>query len=323
MRDTDDIRSSIIDFWKAVLLAVVAFAVIVVYVFVSCALDWKHEQERLELLAKQKAVEKVGKITAVAFVNTWNMADVGILGVDQKRTAEPLNIGEEYYVGALRYYDTSDGAVFDHVLEVTPDDPTFTNPVITVGYSKYIHVKYSIDGGDGSYLISGETDVGDKTGERLYTIVTDGEVYNDPLDGAWGEGVMTFTIPINGLNGLEVNIDSEDISEDMRQYNYIVTERLGDVYSDAPSEYADRIRKVYTSHVIVEGWKSDPRERRDGKSLAPTPEVSVLIRIKHYGEWDLTADEFDLLKFKISEFSNINNRKFSPYTTIEYVGNLK
>ena len=42
---------------RTVLIALLAFAAMVIYIFASSALEWKHEQERLELIAKQKIAE--------------------------------------------------------------------------------------------------------------------------------------------------------------------------------------------------------------------------------------------------------------------------
>ena len=68
MRDTDDIRKSIIEFWRAVLISLLAFSTMVVYIFASSKIAWKREQERLELIAKQKAVEKMNKIPGVCAI---------------------------------------------------------------------------------------------------------------------------------------------------------------------------------------------------------------------------------------------------------------
>ena len=88
MREPDDIRNSITEFWRAVLIALLAFAAMVIYIFASSALEWKHEQERLELIAKQKIAAKVGKVSVYSFVNKWEMADVGVRGTDQTRQVE-------------------------------------------------------------------------------------------------------------------------------------------------------------------------------------------------------------------------------------------
>ena len=328
MKDTDDIRRSIIDFWKAVLFALAAFSAMVVYIFTSSALEWKHEQERLEMLAARKAAEKVGKIAVVTFINKWEMADVGVRGANQERIDFKLEPGVEYETGRLREYlgdnDESDQIYgFDHTVEVADDDYDYFNPIITVQYSKFIHVKSSINTAPG-WMIYGPTRKGIKGDEYLWTLPEDDSRTTDEFEG-WGEKSLTFTVPVNGTNGMEFNIDSAAISEDMRKYNYIVTERLGDAYMNVPSEFADRTRKIYTSHVIVEGWKSDPRKRRaDGnlKGISTVPELTILIRLKHYGKWDLTAEEYSAIKFRATELANINNREFSPYTTIEYVGLL-
>ena len=324
MREPDDIRNSIVEFWRAVLIALAAFAAMVVYIFSSSALEWKHEQERLELLAKQKIAAKVGKVSVYSFINVWEMADVGIRGTTQYRRDSKLDVGVEYETGRLRYYNVNDesGNIrgFDHVLDVATDDPTYIEPLITVQYAKFIHVKYSIDGGDG-WLIGGPTRKGLKTGEWLYTLpeVTESNTSRD----AWGEKSLTVRVPVNGLNGLAVNIDSAEVSTPMRGYNYITTERFGDKFLNVPDELADRERKIYTSHLIIEGWRTDPREWKtnaNSKALEPTPEVTVLVRIKHYGEWDITAEEYESVRYRVYGLADVNNREFSPYTTVTYVG---
>ena len=325
MREADDIRNSITEFWRAVLIALLAFAAMVIYIFASSALEWKHEQERLELIAKQKVAEKVGKVSVYAFVNQWDFDEP----TKQERVLLNLVVGKEYEIGRLRYYDVNDEETnalgFDHVREEASDSPDYLNPVVTAQYSKFIHVKYSIDNGSG-WLISGPTRKGIKTDEWLYTLPEEDQRDTSDSGEGWGEKSLTFSLPINGLDGVEVNIDSADISEEMRGYNYIVTERLGDAYGNVPEEYADRTRKVYTSHVIIEGWRTDPREWKTNgntKALTPTPEITVLVRIRHYGEWDLTKDEYESMRYKVNEFSSTRfYHDYSKHTTITYVGML-
>lgn len=328
MRDTDDIRKSIIEFWRAVLISLLAFSAMVVYIFASSKIAWKREQERLELIAKQKAVEKMNKITVSAFVNGWTMGSQSDRGSMQNRYRVQLTPGNIYEIGRLREYDSTDEEKniygFDHVIEVTTDDPILSDPVITVQYAKLIHVKYSIDGGNG-WLISGPMRMGLKTGEYLYTLPEEDECEITNSRDGWGEKSLTFTVPINGLNNIEVNINSPEISEAMREYNYITTERLGSEFLNVPEEFADRERKVYTSHIIIEGWKNDPRDWRtngNSKALYLTPEVTIILRVKHYGRWDVTKGEFESMRYKVSDFSNRDFREFSPYTTLEYVGML-
>ena len=75
--------------------------------------------------------------------------------------------------------------------------------------------------------------------------------------------------------------------------------------------------------MIIEGWSSDPREWKtngSSKALTPRPEITVLVRIKYYGKWDMTEAEYESIRFSVSGFADMNNREFSPYTTIEYIG---
>lgn len=322
LREVDEVRESIIEFWRAVLIMFTAFAAIVVYIFTSSALEWKHKQERLELLAQQKIAAKVGQVSVYAFVNNW-----GGINQDptiQYRKAVKLEQGVEYEVGRKRYYDVSDEETnklgFDHVRMDQSDEIDYILPVLTVQYSKFIHVRSSLDN---SWMESGYTQKGAKTGEWLYTLPVKDEREISIEGDAWGEKTLTVTFPVNGID-LDVNIDSTDISDELRKYNYIVTEKLGEQYENVPAEYADRTRKVYTSHVLIEGWRTDQRDRRAGnseKGLTPTPEVTVLVRIKHYGNWDLTKDEFESMRYKVSEFSSTRfNHDYSSRTTMTYVG---
>ncbi|MGN1127831.1 MAG: hypothetical protein ACI4T6_02625, partial [Candidatus Flemingiibacterium sp.] len=107
MREENDIRDAIVGFWKTVLLALLAFAAMVVYIFVSSALEWKHEQELLEIAARQKEAARLAKVGVYAWVNDWEIADVGVRGTNQTRSLKKLEPGVEYEVGRLRYYDVN------------------------------------------------------------------------------------------------------------------------------------------------------------------------------------------------------------------------
>ena len=326
MREPDDIRNSIVEFWRAVLIALAAFTAMVIYIFASSALEWKHEQERLELLAKQKIAAKVGKVSVYAQINSWGSLSLNQELTLQYREAQKLEIGTEYEIGRKRYYDVNDEETndlgFDHVRFDIADDPDYLSPVLTVQYPKFIHVRSSIDS---SWMKSGLTRKGAKTGEWLYTLPVDDEREISMTGDAWGEQTITVTFPINGVD-LDVNIDDVTISGEMRGYNYIVTEKLGEHYLNVPAEYSDRTRKIYTSHVIIEGWRSDPRDWKtngNSRALTPTPEVTVIVRIKHYGEWDVTKEEFEEMRYKVNAFSSTRfDHSYSPHTTITYLGML-
>ena len=288
MREPDDIRNSIVEFWRAVLIALAAFTAMVIYIFASSALEWKHEQERLELLAKQKIAAKAGKVSVYSFINVWEMADVGIRGTTQYRRDSKLDVGVEYETGRLRYYNVNDesGNIrgFDHVLDVATDDPTYIEPLITVQYAKFIHVKYSIDGGDG-WLIGGPTRKGLKTGEWLYTLPeeTESNISRD----AWGEKSLTIRVPVNGLNGLAVNIDSTEVSTPMRGYNYITIERFGDKFLHL------RYLAGQRRHAVVEAppeiacaWKHQPSEDAADAGDASRPEQE-----QRHGDADENASQ--------------------------------
>lgn len=55
MKSFDNVRNSIVGFWKAALSALLTFAVMVTGIFISSKVAWKKEQERLELYARQKS----------------------------------------------------------------------------------------------------------------------------------------------------------------------------------------------------------------------------------------------------------------------------
>lgn len=65
--------------------------------------------------------------------------------------------------------------------------------------------------------------------------------------------------------------------------------------------------------IVVDAYKVDPREAGNGGAK---PEVSFLLRIRHYGNWDITQEEYDELIFIIPD---ISGRNASEYTTIELV----
>ena len=328
MKSFDNVRNSIIEFWRAALSAILIFALMVTGIFISSKVAWKKEQERLELYARQKAIEKLGRVEVSAFVNGWNPGSRSDRASDQKRYRVVLSPGAVYEIGRLREYDSTDVEKdeygFDHVIQVATDDPMFYDPVITVRYANLIHVKYSVDNGSG-WLVYGPTRRGIKGGEYLWTL-PEGEERDstDKCDG-WLQKAITFTFPINGTARLAVESGDESVSEDMRGYNSIETERLGDVYTNVPEKFADRTRQVYTSHIFIEAWRADPRDwRTNGHSnkLVPTPEITILLRFRHYGVWNVTKDEYESMRYKVDEFSSLDFREFSPYSTIEHIGML-
>ena len=72
-KSADEVRAEIVEFWQAVLMAALTFAVMVTCVFVTSKVAWKREQERLDLMEKQKQVEKMNKINVITFVNSWTI----------------------------------------------------------------------------------------------------------------------------------------------------------------------------------------------------------------------------------------------------------
>lgn len=102
-------------------------------------------------------------------------------------------------------------------------------------------------------------------------------------------------------------VDDTTISEDMRQYNYVTTERLAGVYPGVDKKYADRTREVSTCHLIVSAYKNDPHGKANRGPN--TPETTFKVRIRYYGAWDLSKAEYDELFSPLPDMSLVD---YSP-----------
>ncbi len=332
-KEESSVRTAIKEFWTAAFSIVVAFAVTVAGIYITESIAYKKEQERLEILAKQRELEVIAKkeslVKAFTWENLWKMADVKTPDRWQARALVEMKPGVEYQIGQLRRYDMRDNAEiepedtpkqFDRVLldehdNIYSDDIYFHDPVITVISDKFLRIKSSLDGGDG-WMLVGETERGLKTDNLKYIpsnpVATDNREY-------WGSGAISFQVPINGIRGIGYGKTSREISEEMRLFNYTYEETLGEVYKDEgiPQDFAGRTREVTVSQVVVEVWSRDPRI--EDKYKPSKPEATYRFIIRSYGAWDVTAEEYEQLMFKVSLFSQFEFRTFSPLETIELV----
>lgn len=309
--DRDDYAKMLKEAYRGVVIGIFVFASMVAYIFWSSSYAWQQKQRRLELAAQQRIAAQLAKLSDVgvyAWVNNWEVIG-GAEGVYELRDIEKLQLGTEYKVGRLRMYDVNLRYGFNQVMPNVDDDIFYVDPIITFAYNGFIHVKYSIDSDEG-WFVYGETRTGLKTG--TYQYIPDEELTTPERDG-WGENMMSVRLPANGQNNFEVNVNDKNVSEAMRDYNYYIDEKLGEAYSGVPTEYANRTRRVHTSHLIVEVYKEDPRVKGAKKT---TPELTFKIRIRSYGEWDLTDEEYRKLIFDVPA---LTERDYAPRTTAELV----
>lgn len=307
--------------FRAVFIGILIFAAMVIYIFQSSAYAWEKKLENQEIEAQRRLLDqqiaKASIVGVYAWVNHW------VDPISQARTADKLEPNVEYIVGPLLMYDRNylehdlTAEQYDelkHIYSFTrymidhEDDPYYADPIFTFSYSGYVHVRYSIDSSDG-WLICAPTARGLKTNNYQYI---PSENIAEPGCSGCGQGMTSVIVPANGRNGLEVNIDNAEISEEMRPYNYCISERLGDVYKNIPEELSDRTRKIYTSHLIVEAYKEDPRVAGANRR----PVVTFMIRIRSYGEWDLKKEEYDQAVFSVPD---LTSEEYSPKITVELV----
>ena len=310
-------------FWKAVFIAVGGFAVMIFCIFESSAYTWRSEQKRLEIAAEKKMQVLIDKMSVVG-VYTWkdseDRSDDG-----EKRSAEKMEVGTEYRIGAHQIYDRNrkdreytaedyerlGDRFFHNCFMIDPNDDTyFADPVITFIYANYLDIKFSIDNDEGVYEF-GPTAVGTKTGNYKYI---PGEASGSASKSSFTKGPTTVKVVANGTGGVSVNVDDTTISEDMRQYNYVTTERLADVYPGVDKKYADRTREVSTCHLIISAYKNDPRGKANRGPN--TPETTFKVRIRYYGAWDLSKAEYDEAVFTAPDMSLVD---YSPTITAELV----
>lgn len=299
----------LLDVFRGLLIGIVVFALMVTAIFLSSEYEWNQQVKRLELEKKRIQLEQIAKADVVgvfAWVNEWG---TGFEAIGEERHVEKLVPGVEYIVGQLRKYDVNEFTGFNNIKMDPDDDMRYMYPVVTFNYSGWVNFRYSIDNGSG-WLYYGPTAKGLKTGNWQY--LPSEENYEGDASG-WGTGATSLSCAVNGRDNLYVNLHDMSVSDDLRGYNYLTTMKLGELSENVPAEYAGREREVWTSHIVVDAYKVDPREAGNGDVK---PEVSFLLRIRHYGNWDITQEEYDELIFIIPD---ISGRNASEYTTIELV----
>ena len=321
--DQESVGVLLWSFWKAVLIAVGGFALMIFFIFESSAYTWRSEQKRLEIAAQRKvqiAVDKMGVVGVYTWKDSEDYSDDG-----EKRSVEKMQVGTEYRVGTHKIFDRNrkdreyteedyerlGDTFFHNSFMLDPNDDTyFADPVITFVYANYLDIKFSIDNDEGVYEY-GATAVGTKTGNYKYVPE---ETTSSGSRSSFTKGPTTVKVVANGTGGVSVNIDDKTISEDMRQYNYVTTERLADVYPGVDSKYADRTREVSTCHLLISAYKNDPHGKANRGSTAP--ETTFKVRIRHYGAWDLTKAEYDEAIFSAPAMTSV---EYAPMTTVELV----
>ena len=299
----------LLDVFRGLVIGIVVFALMVTAIFLSSEYEWNQQVKRLELEKKRIQLEQIAKADVVgvyAWVNEWG---TGFGAIGEERHVEKLVPGVEYIVGQLRKYDVNEFTGFNNIKMDPDDDMRYMYPVVTFNYSGWVNFRHSINNGSG-WLYYGPTAKGLKTGNWQYLPSEDN--YEADASG-WGNGATSLSCAVNGRDNLYVNLHDKSISDDMRRYNYCTTLTLGELFENVPEKYADREREIWISHIVVDAYNVDPREAGNGGAK---PEVSFLLRIRHYGNWDITQEEYDELIFIIPD---ISGRNASEYTTIELV----
>ena len=320
VRDEEDIGSVLWEVWKAALIAVFACACLVMGIFLSQKISWKQEQKRLEIRAMQRQQAILDK-KKVIDVWTWGH-DFDLYKDGELRELKKMDFDMEYRTGELLMYDRG---YDDRSNEMTPEeydklkhiygfnqyrprddeDGYYADPILTFVSQYFLHVRYSADtGGD---MVWGKTDAGLKTGTLKYISS------EENVGECWSKSPISVKVSTNGMNGLEVGENDERIDEALRGYNTITYQKLSEAYPSVPEEYAGRTRPIYTSRVIVEAYKEDPR-KIEAKETKPISTISIIIR--RYGDWDLKKAEYDECVFVAPDMTQL---EYSPYTSVELV----
>ncbi len=293
--------------FRTVFFAVLIFAGMVIWIFQSEAYKWQRQRERAEKEERAKAERILNTVEISAWVNGWDK-----FGVTEERSLKKLTAGVEYYVGALREFDRNDELNFNRVIWQTGDDIRFHDPILMLKYANTIYAKSSLDG-TGGWIVSGPNAKGSKTG--TYLNYPEPETVGENSE-CWGEGTLLVKLPVNGADGLEVNVTDPTVSEAMREYNYFVDQRLDDIYRGVREPYASRTRRVWVSHLIVKAYPGDPRKKG---AVTVYPEAVLTLRVRSYGQWDLTREEYYDLCVTADNLSERYDPKldFAPHVTIE------
>lgn len=317
----------IIEFWRSVLLTVLAFAVMVAGIFMTSSMSWRKKQSRLEIEVKKQEEEKPDYSRLVQ-VYTWGH-DFDIYRDGEQRVLTRMEPGEEYRIGALLKYDrgwndrtfhgVGEDKDYDKLKHIygfnqyridTNDDPYYADPIFTFTGKCFLRIKFSIDSTDGRFICA-ETGRGLKTGNLKF--IPSDEMLDTPENECFGSSPLSVKLSANGMGGTRVGTTNGDVSDAMRQYNTIVPERLGDVYANIPEKYADRTREIFTCRLFVDAYSKDPRH---GSTAGGGTVFSFSIIIRRYSEWELTKAEYDEI---LPETPEISGMEYSSKLTAELV----
>ena len=315
----------IIEFWRSVLLTVLAFAVMVAGIFMTSSMSWRKKQSRLEIEVKKQEEEKPDYSRLVQ-VYTWGH-DFDIYRDGEQRVLTRMEPGEEYRIGALLKYDRGwedrkinggdrDYDKLKHIYGFNPyridtdDDAYYADPIFTFTGKCFLRIRFSIDSVDGRFICA-ETERGLKTGNLRF--IPSSEALDTPHNECFGKSPLSVRFSANGMGGTRVDTTNGDVSDSMRQYNTITEERLGDAYANVPEKYADRKREIFTCRLFVDVYEDDPRLSitRSGGTV-----FSLSVIIRRYSEWNLTKAEYDEIMPDVPE---ITGMEYSPKLTAELV----
>ncbi|MBE6612614.1 MAG: hypothetical protein E7632_08985 [Ruminococcaceae bacterium] len=281
----------LLEIWRDVFIGILVCIGIVFAIFQSSRISHEREIKRQEIKAREAALAVSTNITAWAHINKPEYYEGRFLA--EYRELEKLAPGEEYIVGQLRRFDRNRLTGFVNVMPDPDDDAIFHNPALTFHYRNYLHIETSLDD---SWLVVGPTATAGKLKE--YTYLPDAT--DDPMAAeGWGKGMTSVYIPVNGRDNVAVT-DGE--------YNYCITEKFSDLYTDAAGNAPDWTRKVWVSHIFVTAYNQNPLDK---KSQNPEPVAALTLRVKYYEQWDVSEEEFK--KYQISDYN------FTSHVTVEIV----
>ena len=271
--------------WLSVLCIAAISAVTVAAIFYGSKMSYQKEVERLEIQKARAAMAASPTISAWAHVNKPEFVDGRFLS--EFREVEALSPGTEYVVGRLREFDRNSGCrSHDHFIYDKQDDALYAEPILTFHYRKLLHFTCTL--GDG-WLHPGATQEWRRTG--AYTYLPGKTDTADAMEG-WGSGMSSVVLPIPELSEMPGAV--------------LETERLGDFAPDVPEELAERTREIWSYDVTVTAYNADPRDK---KNTDAKPVTSMTVRVRSYGTWDLTCDEYYRCR--------ISNYNYAPHITVE------
>lgn len=330
IRDDEEggVGAQILSFWKTVLLASLAFAVMVTGIFISSAISWRRQQRRLELAAKRReqiVIERMKAVSVYTFADAFDYVHA-----EDTRKLVKMEPGVVYRIGTLMRYDRNrddrardygfTAEDYDRLRHIygfncfmpdQEDDPYYADPIFTFSSAYPVRVRYSIDSDDG-WFVYGGTAVGTKTGN--WQFIPDASDSRPGVECLF-DSMTSVKLSANGTNGVQVNADDKKVSDELRGYNYITYESLGEIYPEIDPKYAGRTRQVSTCHLIVTAYTSAADKDKDTPASGGQV-VSFRIRIRSYGEWDLRKAEYDEAVFSAPDMTDLD---YSPKLTAELV----